>query len=162
MSKYNSLKEHLGTLHSNEWRASFKDIEDILGFKLPASAYEYQAWWANQSGSGHTQSAAWQEAGWKTEDLDLAKRTVKFVRYQNAFAKYAPDRLNAFAHSRNLTPEVVNAFAANRTANAFREPESDFERNDDSVRPLTIAQAKAGLAAYFGIATESIEIVIRA
>lgn len=162
MSKYNPLRAHLDALQGNEWRASFNDIENVLGFKLPASAYEYQAWWANQSGSGHTQSAAWQEAGWKTEDLDLARRTVKFVRYQNAFAKYAPDRVNAFALPKKPAPEAVNAFAANRTASAYREPESDFKRDDESVRPLTIDQAKAGLAAYFGISTEVIEIVIRA
>lgn len=162
MSKYNALKAHLDTLHGNEWRTSFKDIEDVLGFQLPASAYEYQAWWANQSGSGHTQSAAWQEAGWKTEDLDLARQTVRFVRSQNAFAKYASDRLNAFAPPRQPKPDAANAFAANRTSNAFREPESTFERENESVRPLTISQAKAGLAAYFGIATEAIEIVIRA
>ena len=80
MSKYHNLSAHLSALGSEEWSASFADIERILGFSLPASAGRYPAWWSNQTGIGHTQSASWQAVGWRTRDVALAKRRVTFVR----------------------------------------------------------------------------------
>lgn len=78
MSKYRGLTLHLASLDENVWVANFSEIEDVLGFPLPDSAYSYPAWWANQSGGGHSQSSAWQSAGWKTSDLDLRAKRVRF------------------------------------------------------------------------------------
>ncbi len=166
MSKYNALMHYLQNLSTAEWNASFEEIENILGFKLPASAYEYQAWWANQSGGGHTQSAAWQDAGWKTEDLNLTDQTVKFVYRPayNAFAELAqrkPSVSNAFAPSTAPNPAPTNAFADYRPAKSLREHGPEFADNETGVAPLTIAQAKAGLATYFGVPVSNIEITIR-
>ena len=80
MSKYHKLSAHLSALRHEEWTASFADIERILGFSLPASAGRYPAWWSNQTGIGHTQSASWQAVGWRTRDVTLTKRHVTFVR----------------------------------------------------------------------------------
>lgn len=60
-------------------RLSFTQIADILGFGLPASARRHQAWWSNTR-EGHSHAAAWLEAGWKTEMLDLAGEQVSFVK----------------------------------------------------------------------------------
>ena len=79
MSRYQPLANHLRTLKAPRWNASFADIEAVLGRPLPNSAYQYPAWWANQSG-GHSQTAGWRDAGWKTADLDLARKRVTFVR----------------------------------------------------------------------------------
>jgi hypothetical protein len=57
---------------------SFDRIEAILGFRLPRSARDYQAWWANQVGPGHVQSSAWLDNGWHTELLSLKGRHVTF------------------------------------------------------------------------------------
>jgi hypothetical protein len=57
----------------------FAAIEKILGFRLPRSAYEYEAWWSNND-TGHSHARAWLSAGWRTEDVDLAGRTVTFTR----------------------------------------------------------------------------------
>tara|TARA_R110000787_G_scaffold86057_9_gene183354 strand:+ start:54966 stop:55439 length:474 start_codon:yes stop_codon:yes gene_type:complete len=81
MSKYHNLQLHLAALKTDSWRASFDEIEDILGFTLPASARNYQAWWANQTEpSTHTHAKAWKNAGWQTKDLNLTASTVRFVR----------------------------------------------------------------------------------
>lgn len=79
MSKYDRLGEHLsgldrGTTH----QLSFERIEAILGFRLPKSAREYQAWWANQVGEGHVQSNAWLDNGWHTELLSLTGKHIAF------------------------------------------------------------------------------------
>jgi hypothetical protein len=57
---------------------SFERIEAVLGFRLPKSAREYQAWWANQVGEGHVQSNAWLDSGWHTELLSLPHKQVTF------------------------------------------------------------------------------------
>jgi hypothetical protein len=80
MPKYDALKDHLSAVETDEWNASFAEIERILGFGLPASASKYPAWWANQAGPGHSQSDSWQQAGWQTCDLNLARRQVCFRR----------------------------------------------------------------------------------
>ena len=64
-----------------DWRASFAEVEAVLGFRLPDSARRHPAWWANRkSGSGHSHARAWQEAGWQTGDLNLTAETVVFER----------------------------------------------------------------------------------
>jgi hypothetical protein len=86
MSKYDRLKVHLRGLTGNEWRASFTDIERVLGFELPSSARSYQAWWANQTAKPAVQTYAWMDAGWRTEELDLARDRVIFRRVVKASA----------------------------------------------------------------------------
>src|SRR5690349_4269994 len=79
MSKYDRLGEHLsGLVRDTTHTLSFDRIEAILGFRLPKSAREYQAWWANQTGGGHVQAEAWVANGWHTEQLSLAGKHVTF------------------------------------------------------------------------------------
>jgi len=79
MSKYDRLGEHLSGLDREMTHIlSFDRIEAILGFSLPRSAREYQAWWANQVGAGHVQSNAWLDNGWHTELLSLSRKHVTF------------------------------------------------------------------------------------
>jgi hypothetical protein len=80
MGRYEPLTRHLKTLPDDSWNTSFAAIERIIGRSLPRSAYEYRPWWANQRSGNHTQSRAWQEAGWEVRDIDLAHRTARFVR----------------------------------------------------------------------------------
>lgn len=79
MSKYEPLPQFLRRLRAPLQRLSFREIERILGFKLPPSAYEYEAWWSNNA-SGHSHARAWLDAGWQTEEVDLTDRQVTFRR----------------------------------------------------------------------------------
>lgn len=78
--RYQPLADFLAAKKSDQWDASFADIEERLGFELPQSAYKYQAWWANQSGGGHSQTRGWRSVGWRTSKLDLERRRVRFER----------------------------------------------------------------------------------
>lgn len=126
MSKYRNLSEHLAGLTSPRWNANFAEIEAVLGFKLPKSAYTYPAWWANQTGGGHSHCAAWKNIGWRTENVDILREQVSFVSVgeQN--------------RGEMATPSAQH-----------------------SIECLTIGQAKAGLAANFGVQVDNIEITIR-
>ena len=79
MSKYDPLAKHLrGLDRGASHTMSFERIEAVLGFSLPKSARQYQAWWANQVGAGHVQSNAWLGEGWHTESLSLSGSNVTF------------------------------------------------------------------------------------
>lgn len=117
--KYRKLTEYLANSDRTEWTASFGQIEDILGFPLPDSARQYQAWWSNQMRS---QSLAWQSAGWKATALDLKGECVTFV----------------YVAGEDGAEEVPQ------------------------LHPMTIQEAKDGLAATFGVDPAQVEITIRA
>lgn len=85
MSKYDPLFQHLDRSQGTV-ELVFADVEELLGFPLPASAYRHAAWWSN-SGGTHVQSAAWQAAGYKTEQVDIGARTVRFVRDYQGFSE---------------------------------------------------------------------------
>ncbi|MGH9804818.1 MAG: type II toxin-antitoxin system RelE family toxin [Candidatus Acidiferrales bacterium] len=78
--KYLPLAKHLTAQPASVKRLDldFAQIILIISDELPKSAYLYQAWWANDITK--VQAAAWIAVGWKTVDLQLAKRKVAFVR----------------------------------------------------------------------------------
>ena len=53
----------------------FAEIADIVG-GLPASAYKYRAWWANDS---KREAMAWRAAGWHVDTVSLDRRRVRFA-----------------------------------------------------------------------------------
>ena len=78
--KYAPLNVYLMGLSKTEWRASFAEIENILGFALPKSARSHSAWWANARDGSHPHAAAWTAAGWQTSNVNLTGDTVWFSR----------------------------------------------------------------------------------
>ncbi len=83
--KYAPLFHHLRELRRREWKATFSEIEKVLGFKLPDSARIHRPWWANQGErGGHSHALAWEMAGWKTSQVDMAEESVVFVEAHNS------------------------------------------------------------------------------
>lgn len=83
MSKYEALPQFLASVGGAAHRMSFNEIERVLGFKLPKSAYQHEAWWSNNA-TGHSHAKAWLQSGWRTEALDLAARKITFQRREAA------------------------------------------------------------------------------
>jgi len=75
--KYLPLYEFLRNTSDRTVRLSYSEIERLLGFKLPASAYNHKAWWSNSF--SHSQAHAWLNAGWYTE-LGYSSKDVTFER----------------------------------------------------------------------------------
>lgn len=84
MSRYEPLAQFLASKKTDTWDATFEEIEKRLGAPLPRSAYKYPAWWANQTGPGHSQTRGWRSVGWRTCDLNLERRRVRFEREDTA------------------------------------------------------------------------------
>lgn len=80
MSKYTRLSDYLESLDSPVLHVDFRQLERILGFRLPDSARRHPAWWANNVTQSGRHASAWLLTGWKTEDLNLSAETVTFAR----------------------------------------------------------------------------------
>jgi hypothetical protein len=78
MSKYQPLSDRLTGHPEDEWRASFAELEEVLGFPLPKGARSSRAWWANDTEKAH--SRAWAAHGWEVGDIDHAAERVVFRR----------------------------------------------------------------------------------
>ena len=79
--KYAPLHRFLKNIPGSEWRATFDEVERVLGFKLPNSARAHRPWGAYQGQrGGHSHALAWEMAGWKTSQVDMADERLVFVR----------------------------------------------------------------------------------
>ena len=78
-NKYAPLTRFLRQQEAPRITMTFQELEEVLGFSLPASAWKYPSWWSNAA-SGQSQVRGWRDAGWETRDLDLRGRKVTFVR----------------------------------------------------------------------------------
>ncbi|MDP3554156.1 hypothetical protein [Methylocystis sp.] len=81
MSKYAPLGEYLRQHPYREIRCSFRDIEHVLGFKLPPSARKHPAWWSNNS-SNNVMTEAWMNAGFRTRAVDIESERLTFERVE--------------------------------------------------------------------------------
>ncbi len=127
MSKYQPLADHLTAWREPFWRASFADLEALLGATLPQSARRGDAWWGNTGTQSHQR--AWLESGWEVESVDRAGEAVLFQK-QN----YDPDEV----------PE------------RFFSPAPIPRRKGRLVKPLSmgvVVGGAAGLAAAIGALT---------
>lgn len=71
-SKYEPLETYLTERPSSqsEVSLSFTEIEDLIGARLPKSAYTYREWWANQVDvSTRPQAKAWLNAAFEVESV---------------------------------------------------------------------------------------------
>jgi len=90
MSKYQPLAEHLASRREPFWRASFDDLEAILGFPLPKAAHTSGSWWTNSPDKPH--HSAWLASGWEVESVDRAGKAVLFHRQSYEPEDELPER----------------------------------------------------------------------
>ena len=80
--KYTPLETYLRELPADQREVilSFEQIEIVIQSRLPASAYEYWAWWANEKEGNHVNARAWANAGWKVESVDFTRKLARLIR----------------------------------------------------------------------------------
>lgn len=142
MSKYKPLSDRLARHEGEEWRASFAELEEVLGFPLPKSAREQNAWW---SGAEKPHHAAWTQGGWGVGEVDRAggavvfRRTSKPAAAKTAAAKSAAARPPAAPKAKVVSPEATPAAAKVETPAA--------ETAGDKAKKLAMPAALIGGAA---------------
>jgi hypothetical protein len=78
MGKYSLLTDYLRAQDSDEVPMSFKEIERLIGAKLPAS-HRYRAWWSNNAFNS-VMTKAWLDAGFESSNVDMQERKLVFRR----------------------------------------------------------------------------------
>lgn len=81
MGKYAALGDFLRKQRVSLIPMTFQDIERITGAKLPPKAQHHRAWWSNNP-SNNVMTKVWLEAGYQTEQVDMASRKLVFRRVQ--------------------------------------------------------------------------------
>ena len=98
MGKYDALHHFLEHIQPNvrERTLTFNDMENILGFKLPESAYKHRAWWANPtSPQQHPHAQSWLEAGWTVDSANQKDTWVRFRRDKQRQSKQETKRVSS-------------------------------------------------------------------
>lgn len=78
-SKYQPLQAYLTHSMRSPLTLSFREIETLIETALPESARQKRAWWSNR-GKGALQAAAWMNAGYLVQALDLENEQVTFYK----------------------------------------------------------------------------------
>jgi len=78
VQKYCPLGDYLVKQCEVTVSLTFQEIERILGFSLPPSAYNHRAWWANSL--SHPQAGSWLNVGWKVSKVNMEKKTALLIR----------------------------------------------------------------------------------
>jgi hypothetical protein len=79
-AEYRSLHKYLDERYANTVVLTFNEIEDLLGFALPALARLRLDWWANtDAGSTPAHSCSWTRAS-RRATANLLAQTVVFER----------------------------------------------------------------------------------
>ncbi len=87
MSKYDRLGSYLSEKQDDIVPIRFAEIERILGFSLPRSAYVQRTWWSNNQNNS-VMTRVWRKAGFRSEQVDMTR--MKLV-----FRRVAPDAARA-------------------------------------------------------------------
>jgi hypothetical protein len=83
MSKYSRLGEFLKDQSAAQVAMTFKEIERLTGHKLPASALQHRAWWSNNPRNSVV-TQVWLDAGFESEQVDMASRRLTFRRVRKS------------------------------------------------------------------------------
>ncbi len=75
--KYQDLQNFFSKSNESYLKLTFQEIESIIGFKLPESAYKYEAYW--YPSETHTICKSWTENGWKVISVKIGE----YIEFQN-------------------------------------------------------------------------------
>lgn len=78
--KYQKLFDYFLEQTSQIIELDYLEIEKILGFQLPKSAYTYSAWWQDEK--SHTHCKAWEDAGYFATNIafGISKHKMTFIK----------------------------------------------------------------------------------
>jgi hypothetical protein len=91
-TKYAPIGQHLSSLQKTKVSLTFSAIEEVLGFELPDSARNHDAWW--DLAGGHTHVLGWVGWGWEVSVLDRVNGHVTFFRYLSLSENRESERLD--------------------------------------------------------------------
>ena len=79
MGKYEPLGQFLRKQRTKEVPLTFREIEKIIGAKLPPNSQHYRAWWSNNP-NNNVMTKVWLSAGFESTQVDMDGRKLVFRR----------------------------------------------------------------------------------
>jgi hypothetical protein len=79
MGKYQPLGDYLRQQGTELVAMKFEEIERIVGSKLPEKSQLHRPWWSNNP-NNNVMTKVWLDAGYRTEQVDMASRRLVFRR----------------------------------------------------------------------------------
>ena len=79
MSKYDALGTFLKNQRNDRVPMSFAEVERVTGKRLPPSASKHRPWWSNNPDNS-VMTRVWLDAGFESEQVDMAGRKLVFRR----------------------------------------------------------------------------------
>lgn len=102
--KYQALYSYFEQMNLNYVKLTYQEIENILGFKLPDSAYEYIAYW--HPSKTHTICRSWVENGFKMVHVSL-ENYVEFERIEAVKSSLPKVYKIEVYLSKDLIPKII-------------------------------------------------------
>ena len=127
MSKYEPLQDYLGEKAESEIPMTFEAIEEVIGAKLPPSAFDHRAWWSNNP-SNSVITHAWLNAGYKSAEVDMTGRKL-------VFRKSGPD--GSLSDAGDAGPPTVDPEAAEMPRQSIVSRIADALKGTVTVKPGT-------------------------
>jgi len=88
VSKYDALGTFLSKQTAVSVPMTFREIERVTGTKLPNSK-QYPAWWSNNTWN-NVMTKVWLDAGYRTEQVDVAHERLVFRRMGQSDVRESP------------------------------------------------------------------------
>jgi hypothetical protein len=82
VGKYDPLGEYLRKQRLSRVPMTFREIERLIGAKLPNSR-RYPAWWSNNP-FNNVMTQVWLDAGYKTEEVDIEAEKLVFRKVESS------------------------------------------------------------------------------
>ena len=125
--KYGPLEVHLRECGMPEVALAFSGIEEIIGAKLPPSAYKHRAWWSNNP-SNSAGTRAWLKAGYISAEVNMTERKL-------VFRKSGPD--GPLSDAGDADPPTVDPEAAEMPRQSIAARIADALKGTVTVKPGT-------------------------
>jgi hypothetical protein len=132
MSKYEPLGRFLRQQRFENKPMTFREIERILGFELPASK-RYSAWWSNNP-SNNVMTYQWLEAGYETSAVDPSGERLVFRRRTGTTTAKTPG-----GGSSPQTPAAVKAPDARKSIFGCMKGMFNLINGFDATAPMDLA-----------------------
>lgn len=153
MSKYTPLAAYLRVQPQDSVKLTFDQIDALVN-RLPPSARNHDAWWANsRTKDSHTWAHLWIAAGWECESVDRANETAVFQRVSGSSSK-PMQRFWWVNHKQTFKSEFEGGYIWSPKANKNGARNSTYD-NLTQVKPGDVVVSYAdGQIKAIGVASQ--------
>lgn len=115
--KYQCLTDYLLQSGENQVHLTFREVEQILGFSLPASARVHRAFWANTT--THSIALSWLSCEYETVDVDMKNEEVVFrkkpgTRIDDLMSMLVSDLIHRFGLGYTISAQEIRQLMKDR------------------------------------------------